>query len=70
MNIRPRYSPMMPSESNCTPPKKSMAMISVGKPCTGSPSIMVLKNTKHIYKKAMMETMIPNSVDILRGAIE
>lgn len=70
MNIRPKYSPMIPSESNCTPPKKSMTMRSVGKPCTGSPKAMVLKNTKHIYKNAVMETMTPNNVDILNGIVE
>ena len=43
-NILPRYSPIIPSDNNCTPPKNRMTMIRVGNPCTGSPKMIVLMN--------------------------
>ena len=69
-NILPKYSPIIPSDNNCTPPKNRMTIMRVGNPCKGSPKMIVFMNIKHIYRKAENETMIPNNVDILKGAVE
>ena len=60
---------MIPNERSCTPPRKRMIMMRVGNPCTGSPNMMVFINIYIIYKKAEHDAIIPNSVDILSGAM-
>lgn len=55
IKILPKYSPMIPKDRSCMPPKKRMTIMSVGKPCTGSPNMMVLKKCS-TYRKMLKST--------------
>ena len=43
LNILPTYSPRMPMHISCTAPMKSITVMMVGYPATGSPQIITLE---------------------------
>ena len=45
LKMRPMYSPMMPKQNNCIPPKNNETDINVGNPVTLSPYKIVLTTT-------------------------
>jgi hypothetical protein len=51
------------------PPKKRITHIRVGKPVTTSPQSRVFTNIYTRYPKAISDTMIPATVDILSGVV-
>lgn len=63
------YLPKMPIEKSWIPPKNSMTQMVEVQPATGSENISFLAITKISIMKAIIEKIIPITVDICKGNV-